>query len=202
MCYWSYRDAYLTHAATAVTWGKTSQPTAMESTKTSPLLRLPPELRDCIWHDVLTPQPSQPYRLENGHMEPALLSVSRQIRSESSGIFYGNNAFIFSDPRACVRRLTSISKDYIDLIRDLRFDTSETCADATSWRTAVQETSVLDQRRKMGNLQEELLRCGLLLQAGVLKCRVLLGSGEVWTDDPMRTALAAANYGQCNAELQ
>lgn len=133
-------------------------------------------------------------------MEPGLLSVNRQIRSESMGIFYSNNSFSFSDPQACIHRLTSIPLGYIDLIQDLRFDTSEICASGTSWTAAFPQNPATDQGLKMEKLKEELSKCGVELSAGVLKCRVLLGSGSVWTDDPIRTALTAAKHGQCKDE--
>jgi hypothetical protein len=56
-----------------------------------PFFRLPAELRNRIYREaLLSPEP-----VREGQ-EPALLQISQQIRHEASGIWYGENQFIFT----------------------------------------------------------------------------------------------------------
>ncbi|KAF2171545.1 hypothetical protein M409DRAFT_50966 [Zasmidium cellare ATCC 36951] len=167
----------------------------MESTPSSLLLSLPAELRNRIWHEILLPQSDDSFRLTNDHMEPSLLCANRQVRLEAIGIFYSNNKLHFSDPQTCVRRLTSIPSEYVALIPELQYDTTETCEQGTSWRTAFRGLPGLEQETKMRDLKEEMSKHGVELRAGVLKCRILLSNGPVWTTHPMNASLEAADNG-------
>lgn len=168
----------------------------MATAKMSPLLTLPPELRNRIWHEVLVPPQRETFALSNGHMEPALLSVNHQLRSECTGIFYANTTLHFTDPQICIRRLTSLSRKYIEVIPELRFDTSETCVKATSWRTAFRELPGLDEDTKLESLREELAKRGIRLGVGVLKARLVVGCTPSWTSDPLAAALDAVKSGE------
>lgn len=79
-----------------------SQSLRMTSKTEKPtLLTLPAELRNRIYHLVLTKgSPISPYRCEDKTEEPAslrLLRTCRQIRSEATSIYYGTNMFRFYD---------------------------------------------------------------------------------------------------------
>lgn len=168
----------------------------MDATTSSRLLSLPAELRNRIWHEVLLPQSNEHFCLSSARLEPGLLSVNRQVRLEATGIFYSNNVLLFSDPQLCVRLLTAIPRECIDLIPELRYDTSETCAETGSWRAAFGQLLALDQQVKMGKLKEELLENGIELRAEMLKCRVLMSHGPIWTNDPVNAALEAGKRGE------
>lgn len=66
--------------------------TSPDASETSSLLfKLPPELRNVIYEDVLTL--SRCVVIDNGVPEPPLLLANKQIRNESRGIFYARNKF-------------------------------------------------------------------------------------------------------------
>lgn len=75
----------------------------MSSRPKSPLLALPAEIRECIFEFALTSdKPLVTFRLDDFQREcyqeavqPPLLNVNRQIRSEALPIYYGCNEFIF-----------------------------------------------------------------------------------------------------------
>ncbi|KAK4494935.1 hypothetical protein PRZ48_014291 [Zasmidium cellare] len=167
----------------------------MAAERTSPLLRLPAEVRNRIWHELLAPPTREIFHLSNGHMEPALLRVNHQLRHECAGIFYANTTLFFSDPQICIRRLTTLPAKHIELIPEMRYDTSETCVKASSWRTAFRELPGLDEDTKLDGLREELAKRGVRLGVGVLRARLVVGCTPSWTSDPLATALDAVKSG-------
>ena len=76
---------------------------ATKPPKTSPLLALPPELREQIFsYAVFSSKPTVTFRLDKYQREtyeqasqPPLTRVSRQIRRESLPLYFENNAFVF-----------------------------------------------------------------------------------------------------------
>ncbi|KAF2164771.1 hypothetical protein M409DRAFT_67522 [Zasmidium cellare ATCC 36951] len=167
----------------------------MAAEQTSPLLTLPAELRNRIWHELFAPPTREIFHLTNGHMEPALLSVNHQLRTECAGIFYANTTLHFTDPQICIRRLTSLSPKNVELIPEMRFDTSETCVKATSWRTAFRELPGLDEDTKLESLRDELAKRGMRLGVGILRARLVVGCTPSWTSDPLAAALDAVKSG-------
>ncbi|KXT12092.1 hypothetical protein AC579_1875 [Pseudocercospora musae] len=170
---------------------------SVDKTKqTSPLLKLPAELRNRIYHETLADS-NQPntFHLSKESMEPPLLTTSHQIRTEASGIFYANTILQFNDPTVCVRRLATLSSKFVELIPELRYDTSEPCTVATSWRTAFRELPGLDEDTKLENLRDELARRGIRLRAGVLKARIFIAERPSWTADPLAACLDAVKLG-------
>jgi len=63
----------------------------MEDAPTSPLLRLPPELRNAIYSYVLVDPPE--VLVTNHWRPPALLSMSKQVRREALKIYFAENIF-------------------------------------------------------------------------------------------------------------
>jgi len=98
---------------------------APKQQSTSPLLKLPAELRDAIYTLALVddepiyislPEPARPLSLR----EPALLAVNRQIRNETLPIYYGTNIF---EPRSSVTTenfLRLLGSGRIALLKSLR----------------------------------------------------------------------------------
>ncbi|KAK4618015.1 hypothetical protein CLAFUW4_11973 [Fulvia fulva] len=160
----------------------------------SPLLRLPPELRNRIYHELLANTPGI-FHLNEENMAHPILNTNRQLRSECTGIFYANTTLQFSSPAVCTRRLTTLDPKIVDLIPELRYDTSETCTKAMSWRTAFRELPGLDEDTKLENLKDELKREGVALRLGVLKARICIAGGPSWTSDPLAAALDAVKQG-------
>lgn len=76
---------------------------ATKPPKTSPLLALPPELREQVFsYAVFSSKPTVTFRLDKYQREtyeqasqPPLTRVSRQIRRESLPLYFENNAFVF-----------------------------------------------------------------------------------------------------------
>lgn len=169
--------------------------------ETSPLLRLPAELRNRIYHAFLVSQ-NETFHLEEGHIEHPALQVCKQIRSECMGIFYNHAIFHFSDPELCIRRLTTLPQNIADLIPELRYDTSEACVKASSWRTAFRELPGLDEDTKLEALSEELRKRGAVLRTGVLKARLVIGTSVCWTSDPLTAALQAVKQGKMRVSLK
>lgn len=78
----------------------------------------------------------------------------------------------------------------------MRYDTSETCTHATSWRTAFRELPGLDEDTKLEGLREELVKQGVRLRnKEILKARVVIGARTNWTSDPLSACLDAVKLG-------
>ncbi|GIZ41462.1 hypothetical protein CKM354_000476500 [Cercospora kikuchii] len=161
----------------------------------SPFLLLPPELRNEICHELFESQQREIFHLREGHMQPAILATCRQLRSECSGIFYANTTLQFNDPDVCIRRLTSLDPKHVDLVPELRYDTSEICTKAASWRTAFRELPGLNEDTKLEALRDQLAKRGIILRPGVLKARILISCQPSWTSDPLNAALEAVRTG-------
>lgn len=163
----------------------------------SPFLRLPAELRNRIYHEVLVNgRDTELFQLANGHVTPALVRSCRRVRDESIGIWLHNTTFLFADPAICIRLLSRLDKSQIDLIREMRYDTSEICTSATSWRTAFREMPGLDEDTKLENLREQLTKRGIHLRTGVLKARIVISCRPSWTSEPLAAALDAVKQGE------
>lgn len=164
----------------------------------SPLLRLPPELRNRIYHSLFCPRGGEQeiFELTETSLSPALLCTSRQIRAECTGIFYANTILQFNEPSVLILRLTTLSPKIIDLIPEIRYDTSEICVKASSWRTAFRELPGLDEDTKLEALREELKKQGVELKMGVLRARIRIGCRGVWSADPLSAALDAVKQGE------
>lgn len=75
-------------------------------------LRLPPEIRNMIYSDLLVPtsQPVHPTPSPTpNHNHLTLLSVCKQVHNEALPVYYGNNRFVLENPRALYDFLRSIS---------------------------------------------------------------------------------------------
>lgn len=164
----------------------------------SPLLRLPAELRNFIFHEVLVPKKGidkDIFHLANGHMTPPVLRTCQQLRNECTGIWCDNTTFHFSDPALCIKLLSRLRDDQIELIKEMRYDTSEVCTSSTSWRTAFRQLPGLDEDTKLESLREELVKRGINLRIGVLKARIVISCRPSWTSDPLSAALDAVKQG-------
>ncbi|EME40822.1 hypothetical protein DOTSEDRAFT_74403 [Dothistroma septosporum NZE10] len=128
-------------------------------------------------------------------MTHPILNTNRQLRAECIGIFYANTTLQFCSPLVCVRRLTTLDPKILDMIPELRYDTSETCTKAMSWRTAFREMPGLDEDTKLENLKDELSKQGVTLRVGVLKARICIAGRPRWTSDPLAAALNAVKQG-------
>lgn len=86
---------------------------------TSRLLKLPAELRNQIYHFALVED--EPVRVSDPRLhrrrEPSLLSVCRQIRDESTEIYYGANNFAADDTYHCKSFLTAIGAQKAAMLR-------------------------------------------------------------------------------------
>ena len=167
----------------------------MMDVEESPLLRLPAELRNRIYHELLVNNTGN-FLLKEDKMAHPILNTSRQLRAECTGIFYANTIFQFSSPEVCVRRLKMLDPKIVDLVPELRYDTSETCTKAMSWRTAFRELPGLDEDTKLERLREELKKQGITLRLGVLKARICIAGGPSWTSDPLAAASDAVKQGE------
>ncbi|KXL50065.1 hypothetical protein M433DRAFT_2347 [Acidomyces richmondensis BFW] len=162
----------------------------------SPLLRLPPELRNQIYDEVLVQQANESFTIGPKRLAHPFLAVCRQIRSEGSGIFYANNKFRFNDPEVCIeflRHCTSLRQR--ELIRELRYDTSQIYLDPASWRLAFQDLPGLHEDCKLGSLKCRLAESGIFLEDGVLRAGIRVNGQMVWTANPLSTAKEAVAEG-------
>lgn len=75
------------------------QPTTSTTTQASPLLDLPAELRNIVYHLVLSSEKGEgtEITLSTIKSQTTLLRVCSQIRVEATPIFYGTNTFLISD---------------------------------------------------------------------------------------------------------
>ncbi|KAF2217110.1 hypothetical protein CERZMDRAFT_89772 [Cercospora zeae-maydis SCOH1-5] len=165
------------------------------SAQESPLLLLPPELRNKIYYELFESRQREVFHLCERHMQPAVLMTCRQLRAECSGMFYANTTLQFGDPNVCIRRLTTLSPKHIEVIPELRYDTSETCTKAGSWRTAFRELPGLDEDAKLEALRDRLAKRGIVLRPDVLKARLLVSCQLRWMSDPLNAALEAIRSG-------
>lgn len=114
------------------------------------------------------------------------------------GIWCENTTFLFSDPGICIKLLSRLESENIDLIREMRYDTSEICTSSSSWRTAFRELPGSDEDRKLEHLREELTNRGIHLRAGVLKARIVIACRPSWTSEPLSAASNAVQQGMCD----
>ena len=164
----------------------------------SPLLfSLPPELRNRIYELLLLPATNEqgPYSISRHRLNPAILNVNRQIRSESAEIFFQNNIFQFSDPTICLQWLRIVPLKYREMITEIRYDCSESCSDPRSWRCAFLDLPGIDEDQKLNTLKSRLVEQGTLLQYDVLKAGVRINGVLVWTHDPLSEAREAVQRG-------
>lgn len=95
----------------------------------NPLLKLPAELRNRIY--ILALEPDFPsdiyissYRLSEGPSAPSILQTSRQLRKETTPIWYGGRECIFlisATGSDCVKWLNALPTEAIQSLRYLRF---------------------------------------------------------------------------------
>lgn len=164
----------------------------------SPLLRLPAELRNRIFHEVLLPTQgpdAEIYHLTNGHMTPPLLRTCYQLRNECTGIWASNTTFSFSDSALCIKLLSRLTDEQVALIQEMRYDTSEICTSASSWRTAFRAIPGLEEDTKLESLRDELAKRGIFVRTSVLKARIVISCRPSWTSDPLGAALEAVKQG-------
>ena len=157
-------------------------------------LRLPAELRNRIYSEVLA-DIAQPFHLSEGHQAPAILSVCRQICQECSGLFYSTTTFQFRNPTVCLNFFVNMCQKYRELVSEVRYDCSETCSDAASWRQAFLDLPGLDQDCKLGKLRSRLTENGVFLRDDVLKAGIHINGRLVWTTDPLSEARDAVRNG-------
>lgn len=79
--------------------GTASRSTDMPSDRDPGLLRIPPELRNIIYHDVFALDEDEmiDITLEEVKCRTSLLRVCSQIRSEAKSVFYATNSFYVAD---------------------------------------------------------------------------------------------------------
>lgn len=157
-------------------------------------LRLPPELRNRIYH-ALFANTEQPYLLTQERLSPPILFACRQIREEYGGIFYSNTTFQFENPIVCLSFLLSLSHKHRDKVKEIRYDCSETCSDPASWRKAFLDLPGLNEDDKLGKLRNRLAENGIFLQEDVLKAGIRINGRLVWTTDPLSEARDAVENG-------
>ena len=162
-----------------------------------PFFTLPPELRNRIYELLLLPNTNEqgPYSISRHRLNPAILNVNRQIRSESAGIFFQNNTFQFSDPAICLRWLRTVPLKYREMITEIRYDCSESCSDPRSWRRAFLDLPGMHEEQKLSTLKSRSAEQGTLLQYDVLKAGVRINGVLVWTHDPLSEAREAVQRG-------
>ncbi|KAK5115630.1 hypothetical protein LTR85_009801 [Meristemomyces frigidus] len=92
----------------------------------SPLLRLPPELRNRIYHlffkdhEVQLARYSDRPSLGCGHAAPGILLACHQTYDECIGIFYSASTFLAADKRDILAWLTLAPPKYMGLVRHIR----------------------------------------------------------------------------------
>ena len=160
----------------------------------SPLLRLPAELRNRIYQEILS-EIEQPIRLTTTRQSPSVLSVCHQICEEGSGLFYSTATFQFTDPSICLRFLENLSHEHRKLVQEIRYDCSETCSDPTSWKRAFLDLPGLDEYVKISRLRNRLAENSISLADHVLKAGIKINGRLVWTDDPLSEARDAVQNG-------
>lgn len=168
-------------------------PSSILNLQTSRLLTLPAELRNRIYHYLFPAQDI--FHIRQGHTSPPILRTCKKLRHEVSGLFYSNTILQFSDRSLLIHSLSFLDPDLISLIPELRYDTSEICTEATSWRSAFRELPGLDEDTKLQALRDALEEKGVTLRDGVLKARIRIGCRDVWTSDPLGEALGAVKRG-------
>lgn len=126
------------------------------------------------------------YEIDREGAEPlgaGLLRACKQIYNEAYNAYYEHTIFYLRDTRNGIRWITSISRDRLDKIQDLRFDTAQT------------EERMLFENACHGNKEQyclnrlvELLGVkGISLQAGVLKGSVENEDGvKFWSEQPCK----------------
>lgn len=113
-----------------------TEPTAsVDAGPDSPLLRLPAELRNRIYHlSVVEESPIKAYYAPfNRHMdhvtffEPAVSGSNRQLREETLPIFYGENIFHVRDDEQMSKLLHALGSDRVGMLRRLHAYTIHDC---------------------------------------------------------------------------
>lgn len=99
--------------------------TPVQSESHSPLVDLPPELRNRIYEFAVSSTARITITKSHGFPEPALLLTSKTIRKEAIGIFYTINGFSLSsisyDPSTCLH----LHRKGLALWKTYRIDTTE-----------------------------------------------------------------------------
>lgn len=171
-------------------------PSAILQPQVSPLLALPPELRNRIWHHLFLGPTNNIFHICQEQLEPPILTTCSKLRSEVSGIFYSSTILRSNDPKLIICTLSSLSSDLVECISEIRYDTSETCTEVTSWRLAFRRLPGLDEDLKLQTLRDMLKAKGVVLRDGVLKVKVRIGNREVWTSEPLQEALEGVKKGE------
>ncbi|KAK4544388.1 hypothetical protein LTR36_004279 [Oleoguttula mirabilis] len=159
-----------------------------------PILRLPPELRNRIYSELLA-DIEQPFLLTQERLSPPILDVCRQTREECGGMFYSTTVFQFDNPAVCSKFLLGLSNRERELVQEIRYDCSETCTNPASWRRAFLDLPGLNEDEKLGKLKSRLAEHGIFLQGDVLKAGIRINGRLVWTTDPLSEARHAVRNG-------
>lgn len=171
-------------------------PSAILQPQVSPLLALPPELRNRIWHHLFLGPTNNIFHICQEQLEPPILTTCSKLRSEVSGIFYSSTILRSNDPKLIICTLSSLSSGLVECIPEIRYDTSETCTEVTSWRLAFRRLPGLDEDLKLQTLRDMLKAKGVVLRDGVLTVKVRIGNREVWTSEPLQEALEGVKKGE------
>lgn len=152
----------------------------MPQTKHSPLLKLPPELHDHIYHEALVNPGPIMIADYDGTRAPSLLQTCQQIRSEASKIYYATNAFRIRSRTSCTKALVAWVRTIGDPERGMM---SRVELPPGPFYSAWQAT-----RGEVASYEASLGKAGLSVGKGVLyvKHRILLPDrGEwIWTSRP------------------
>jgi len=147
-----------------------------------PLLRLPPELRNCIYRTLFND--AEISLIDTRIKAPGILLTCKQTHQESIGLFYNETTFTSRSFCDIETWLTGLPTEYLRLVRDVRCQT----------RRATQERTVEDL--EFIALQLDGISYALVpeqaeaLKSGATKASVWTRGGEmVWTSTPVLTYL-------------
>lgn len=152
------------------------------------LMRLPPELRNRIYHqafkghETVLECAAGTLRLRMPQA-PGILLTCRQVHQEAVGIFYSTTAICSSTAWCIAKWLQGLPENRVDLLSDVRFD-AVSGAEYKSTRRVIVSTA----QGELFVISWHLKQWRKRLPEGALKARILLQSGEsTWTSTPRET---------------
>jgi len=164
----------------------------MENQVSSPLLTLPPELRNTIFELVLQGTTTEPEikgdDLQSGEPFPLppLLRSCKQIYLEASLIFYERTTFYLNGSLKAFQWLEVIRARYLTAITEVGIDTARYMVE---WKRDYEAWTGKDEQGRLDQITELLTGRGIELPAGVFKVSINTEhDGMVWTADPEKDA--------------
>lgn len=152
----------------------------------SPLLRLPPELRNRIYILVLHDNIKVSVRFQRSiHFTgvPGITLASRQIQNESASIYYNNATFTGFDGTEICDWLCSIPREHAALVRNIHY------FDGIRYLTHADPARAEAAQEDLRWIETKMQLAGMTLSLeGVVKTRVRIPGAEwVWTSTPVET---------------